>query len=213
LCNQVRFQVHHNPQEKYQLSDHDLLITHIPITSLPLLPYPTATQAASKPEVTTTTPKMALANATTTAPPTGADTENVAATAGAAASAPSAKYGYSWQTGDCLANYCTNAKIWAEYTSTEAFTAAFSAIIEEPGISNDDRDTKVESFLIEEATKAGVLNVTAPRRPFTNPNKWDKHMAPWFTVKCQESKRAYRNTKKKYGKKNVHTIHALYTFI
>jgi hypothetical protein len=184
LCNQVRFQVHHNPQDKYQLSDHDLLVTHIPITSSSLLPHPTATQAASKPDATTTTETIAPANATRPATQTGADAENVAATAAAAASAPSAKYGYSWRTGDCLTNYCTNAKIWADYTLTEAFTAAFIAIIEIPGISNDERDTKVESFLLEEATKAGVLNVTAPRSPFTNPNKWDKHMAPWFTVKC-----------------------------
>jgi hypothetical protein len=172
-----------------------------------------ATQAAIKPAEKANTPMPTSAKATKTAPETDTDKENMAATADATASAPSANCGYRWLAGDCLANYCTNAKIWAEHTSTAVFTAAFLAVIEDPAITNDERDAKVEKFLLAEATAAGVLTVTAPRRPFANPNKWDKHLAPWFTEKCLESKRAYRKAKKRYGKKHAQTINAMYTFI
>jgi hypothetical protein len=29
-----------------------------------------------------------------------------------------------------------------------------------------------------------VVDVLATRQEVTNPNKWDKHLAPWFTAKC-----------------------------
>jgi hypothetical protein len=59
-------------------------------------------------------------------------TENAAATADAAASAPPAHCGYSWRSGDCLANYSNTAKIWTEHTSTPEFATAFMAIIDDP---------------------------------------------------------------------------------
>ena len=48
-------------------------------------------------------------------------------------------------------------------------------------VSNDERADRVEQFLLDQATKAGVLEVSSTHRKFTNPNKWDKHLAPWFS--------------------------------
>lgn len=78
--------------------------------------------------------------------------ENVTATAAATASTPPAHCGYRWRTGECLADYCKSAKIWTEHTSSKAFADAFMAIIEDPETSNEERDNKVEEFLLTEAT-------------------------------------------------------------
>ena len=67
-------------------------------------------------------------------------------------------------------------------TSTEEFAAAFRAIVEDDSVSNDDRSTRAEQFLLDQATAAGVVEVTSTHREFTNPNKWDKHLAPWFSA-------------------------------
>ena len=45
---------------------------------------------------------------------------------------------------------------------------------------NDLRATKIENFLLVEAEKAGVLS-THHINTSRNPNKWDKHLAPWFS--------------------------------
>ena len=89
---------------------------------------------------------------------------------------------YRWRDGDCLANYAHSATVWKEVTSTEEFAAAFRAIVEDDSVSNDDRSTRAEQFLLDQATAAGVVEVTSTHREFTNPNKWDKHLAPWFSA-------------------------------
>ena len=89
---------------------------------------------------------------------------------------------YRWRDGDYLANYAHSATVWQEVTSTEEFAAAFRAIVEDDSISNDDRSMRAEQFLLDQATAAGVVEVTSTHREFTNPNKWDKHLAPWFSA-------------------------------
>jgi hypothetical protein len=44
------------------------------------------------------------------------------------------------------------------------------AIIVDKELTNDIRAAKVEEYLLGQATKAGVLDVTSSRRTFTNPN-------------------------------------------
>ena len=83
---------------------------------------------------------------------------------------PTEGYRYRWRTGDCLANYGSSARIWTEFSSTDEFAAGFTAIIVDEGMINDIRAAKVEEYLLEQATKAGVLDVTSTRRTFTNPN-------------------------------------------
>jgi hypothetical protein len=86
-------------------------------------------------------------------------TETAAATADAAASAPLANCGYSWRSGDCLANYSDTAKKWNEHTSTPDFATAFLRIIEDQTLSNDARDTEIEAFLLAEATRLEVVSI------------------------------------------------------
>ena len=53
------------------------------------------------------------------------------------------------------------------------------------------RTTKIEEFLIKEAQKAGVIK-TFVNKIQKNPNRWAKHLAPWFGDSCKEAKRNYR---------------------
>ena len=98
------------------------------------------------------------------------------------ATQPQLQRRYKWRAGDCLANYAHSENVWKAVTSTEEFAAAFRAIVEDDSLSNDDRSTRAEQFLLDQATTAGVVEVTSTHREFINPNKWDKHLAPWFSA-------------------------------
>jgi hypothetical protein len=67
---------------------------------------------------------------------------------------------YRWRSGDCLANYGNSAKTWQEFSSTDEFAAAFKAIVNDATLTNDTRAARVEEFLLEQATSAGVLDVS-----------------------------------------------------
>jgi hypothetical protein len=54
-------------------------------------------------------------------------------------------------------------------------------------MTNEDRASAVETFLLKEAIQAGVvkeIKITVPR----NPNKWGKTLAPWYNDACREAK-------------------------
>jgi hypothetical protein len=129
------------------------------------------------------------------------------------ATQPQMQRHYRWRSGDCLANYGTSANMWEEHSATEEFATAFKAIIDDATLTNDDRAARVEEFLLDQATKAGVLDVSSTQRKCMNPNKWDKHLAPWFTAPCAVSRRSFRSAKKQYGRKHAQTILALKTFV
>jgi hypothetical protein len=162
------------------------LATDTPQTTAPVNVPATAPAAA-----TTTADKKAPA-------PTGTQTEGCQ---------------YRWRTGDCLANYGNSAKIWADFSSTDEFATGFMAIIVDETMTNDTRAARVEEFLLEQATKAGVLDVSSSRRTFTNPNQWDKHLAPWFNPKCAETRRMFKSARRRYGKCHARTLQALQEFI
>jgi hypothetical protein len=135
-----------------------------------------------------------------------ANTANTAKKATEQTATQTAGNRYRWRTGDCLANYGNSAKLWAEFSSTDEFAAGFMAIVVNETYSNDVRATRIEEYLLEQATKAGVLDVSSTRRNFMNPNKWDKHLAPWFNPKCTESRRKFKKNSHRYGKRHTHTI-------
>ena len=72
---------------------------------------------------------------------------------------------------------------------------------------NDLRAQKIESFLIAEAIKAGVLS-THHISNSRNPNKWDKHLAPWFSEECKIAKAECKEAKIKFGNKSPPAIAA-----
>lgn len=43
----------------------------------------------------------------------------------------------------------------------------------------------------------------------SNPNKWSKHLAPWFTEECRSCKKAYILTRRKEGRDSTATKAAL----
>ena len=120
---------------------------------------------------------------------------------------------YRWRTGDCLTNYGTSAKLWTEFSSSEDFAAGFKAIIEDATLTNDTRAARVEAYLLAQATVAEVLDISSTRCTSLNPNKWDKHLAPWFNPKCAEARRQFKGASCRYGKRHVKTLHALQEFL
>ena len=80
---------------------------------------------------------------------------------------------------------------WKVHTSTEEFKDGITAIAQKYEADNNIRTAKVEEFIIEEAIRAGVLKATKKRIAW-NPNKWPKHMAPWFNEQCKTARTRYR---------------------
>jgi hypothetical protein len=52
---------------------------------------------------------------------------------------------------------------------------------------NELRTAKIEDFLIREAQEAGVVK-TSVSKIQKNPNRWAKHLAPWFDTSCKEAR-------------------------
>jgi hypothetical protein len=97
---------------------------------------------------------------------------------------------YRWVEGECLNEYSKSAAQWAAHTSTEAFTEAFKAIAIKYAADNNARTAKIEEFLLTEAEIAGVITVQIKRKP-KNPNKWAKHLAPWYDAQCKIARARY----------------------
>ena len=119
---------------------------------------------------------------------------------------------YKWIEGESLKEYSASAHKWKAHTSTTEFAAAFTDILTANAEDNELRSTRVEEFLLAEATAAGVLHVTSTRPP-TNPNRWAKHLAPWFNGKCKEARARYRLAVKNNGHMHAHTQEALKQFV
>jgi hypothetical protein len=85
----------------------------------------------------------------------------------------------------------TSAYKWKAHTSTEKFATEFDQITKDFAKDNELRTKKVEDFLIAEAKKAGVVKSTRDRI-HKNPNRWAKHLAPWFDEACKQTKYTYR---------------------
>ena len=92
--------------------------------------------------------------------------------------------------------YGTSAKTWAAHSSTEEFAASFQAIIDDATLTNNIRADCVEEFLLTEAVTAGVLDELSTRQEVTNPNKWDKHLAPWFNTTCARTRQQLRRAQR-----------------
>jgi hypothetical protein len=52
---------------------------------------------------------------------------------------------------------------------------------------NDKRAKEIESFMIAEGEKIGVVKISITRK-YKNPNRWNKQLTPWFTETCQETR-------------------------
>jgi hypothetical protein len=104
--------------------------------------------------------------------------------------------------------YSASATKWTSHTSSPEFAAAFKATAAKFADDNDARAAEIEAFLLEEASKAGVVKVI-PKRPNRNPNKWAKHLAPWFNEHCRSARDAYRAEVRARGKHHASATSAL----
>lgn len=60
-------------------------------------------------------------------------------------------------------------------------------IVQDRGMSNEEISAAMETYLLESGEKAGVVSVRRVRPPL-NPNRWGKHLAPWFDSACRKGK-------------------------
>ena len=104
-----------------------------------------------------------------------------------------------------------SARIWKAHTSTDQFAAEFLEITRDHAANNDRKTEIVEEFLLAEAITAGVVKAIEIR-PRKNPNRWAKHLAPWYNEICREAKREYRTVKRAHGKKHEKTKTAYQLF-
>jgi DNA transposition AAA+ family ATPase len=104
--------------------------------------------------------------------------------------------------------YSASATKWTSHTSSPEFAAEFKATAAKFADDNDARAAAIEAFLLVEASKAGVVKVI-PHRPNKNPNKWAKHLAPWFNENCRNARDAYRTEVSTRGKHHSSATSAL----
>lgn len=76
---------------------------------------------------------------------------------------------------------------------------------------NEARARQIEEFLIDQAVAIGVAKRKITRIA-ANPNRWAKHLAPWYNDQCREAKRAYKQCKTRKGKRHGDTIAAYQRF-
>ena len=73
---------------------------------------------------------------------------------------------------------------WRAHTSEMRFATEFNNITMECRDNNELRTERIETFLIEEAIQAGVVKMHKHKIQ-RNPNRWAKHLAPWFDDSCR----------------------------
>jgi hypothetical protein len=73
----------------------------------------------------------------------------------------------------------TSAVKWKAHTSTTRFATEFENIIDQYAEDNELLTQKTEEFLISEGQIAGVIQSRKDKIQ-KNPNRWSKHLAPWF---------------------------------
>ena len=71
--------------------------------------------------------------------------------------------------------------------------------MQDKSLTNEIRSAKVEQFLLDKACELGVVRRVEFSNP-TNPNKWGKTLAPWFTEECREAKRARARAVREHGR-------------
>lgn len=74
-----------------------------------------------------------------------------------------------------------------------------NSIVENEVLSNSERASKLEQFILDQAVEVGVVKKVefAAAR---NPNKWNKQMAPWFTESCKVAKQQYIRASRTHGR-------------
>jgi hypothetical protein len=84
--------------------------------------------------------------------------------------------------------------------------------VENNEMTNEQRATAVEQYILEQAVQAGVvkkIKITTPR----NPNKWGKTLVPWFNDNCRETKKERARIQRLHGKGDTRSIEATKAYL
>jgi hypothetical protein len=155
LCNTATLKVETESSRTYQLSDHDLVYTYIPL-------YTTNTHHRLPTHTTThTTPSHHPTQHTTADQPSSPHISTPPEDK--IEEAEDRREKHYWIEGKCVAEYMNSAKIWKAHTSSTTFAEGFNKIIKDYEHDNDLRTSKVEDFLILEAQTAGVIKSSIDR--------------------------------------------------
>ena len=186
------------------LSDHALICTFVPVICRDLVhsDFTLFTLGNDLSRRVDDTPTYHSNSTPPNPPPTTTPhttSEVAAAHAGSSIQPPTApqeapairKQRYIWIGGEDTIEYMNSAKVWKAHTSTDQFAAKFLEITMDHAANNDRKTEIVEEFLLAEAITAGVVKAIEIR-PRKNPNRWAKHLAPWYNELCREAKREYR---------------------
>ncbi len=112
---------------------------------------------------------------------------------------PAGPVTYRWDVGTSVQQQQTGIARWAEHTGREEFRRGMARVTGDDSMSNEARSAAMEQYLLQEGQAAGVVSAHTPRAPI-NPNRWGKHLAPWFNAACHVAKRQYKETCKSRGK-------------
>ncbi len=91
---------------------------------------------------------------------------------------------------------------WKEHTDSVEFKEKMLQIAENTALSNTERSAAMETFLLEEGERVGVVSEKIARVP-QNPNRLGKYLAPWFGDACREAKKKFRNTCREHGRSSL----------
>ena len=138
-------------------------------------------------------------------PPTPAATS-------AATPTPPAATTYRWDVGATIQDQAAGIKRWKEHTSTEEFQQGMEAIVEDTRTTNEEKTDLMEKYFLEAGERAGVIRECSMKPPL-NPNRWGKHLAPWFDGDCREAKKQYRGVCREWGRGSREATEALREFI
>ncbi len=101
-----------------------------------------------------------------------------------ATSAATGATSYRWDVGSSTSDQCRGIARWRNYTDSETFRDGMMQIVQDNALSNEEKSTAMEKYLLEAGEAAGVIRKCQIRAPL-NPNKWGKHLAPWFNDSCR----------------------------
>ena len=118
---------------------------------------------------------------------------------------------YRWDVGASIKDQIEGISKWKAHTDTEGFQQGMAAITEDKQLSNEDRTAQMEAYLLKEGQVAGVVTECKVQPPL-NPNRWGKHLAPWFDGACRDKKKQYRESCREAGKKSQVAREALKQF-
>ncbi len=72
-------------------------------------------------------------------------------------------------------------------------------IVDDATLSAEAKSAAMEAYILEAGLAAGVVSEVRVRPPL-NPNRWGKHLAPWFDGECKEAKKAFKHACWEFGR-------------